>query len=341
MNYSKNFSERKKKLLHWLHERQAEGCLIHDPISLFYYTGIPISSGILYFGSDTQILFVDDRYSGRCRELSDYVVKNNKTEFTKTVFPPLIFDPRLMSVEEYERFSSRINLRSEPSFLRTLRMRKDDEEIDCMRKSCRIAKKAMARITDFLQEGVSERELACRLKIFFLEEGAEGPAFEPIVAFGDHAARPHHTPGDRRRKKGELVLIDAGAVYRNYHSDMTRTFLFPETSDRLRQMYQSVTSIQKEVIEACRPGISLRALREKVNVHFSQNGEADLFLHSLGHGVGLEVHEEPFFREEDVVLEPGMILAIEPGLYQEGLGGIREEDTVLITPGDPEVLTRE
>src|SRR5712691_12243068 len=162
--------------------------------------------------------------------------------------------------------------------------------------------------------------------------GADGLAFQTILAFGEGSAEPHHAPTERRLARGDMVKMDFGCVIDGYHSDMTRTVSFGEPSPRLRDVYELVRSAQQLGVDSARPGMSAGDLDGLVRGVIEEAGYGDHFGHGLGHGVGLEIHEAPWLRYGgNEVLEPGTVVTVEPGIYLEGVGGIRIEDMVALT----------
>lgn len=208
-----------------------------------------------------------------------------------------------------------------------LRSVKDAAEIRVMRLAADITTRSFEEVMDKLTPGVTEREVAWELEKSMREIGADGPGFAIIVAAGEGAAVPHHTTGDRKIGVGEPVIIDMGAEVQGYCSDMTRTVCLGPASSRLKETYRAVKTSLDEAIARATPGNRGRYLCESGS-------------DTVGHGIGLVVHEFPYLKEDDPVLSSGMTLAIEPGIYVPGWGGVRLEDTVLVTEEGPERLTR-
>jgi Xaa-Pro aminopeptidase len=187
-----------------------------------------------------------------------------------------------------------------------------------------------------LKKGITEKEVARRFEIFCLEKGAEGLSFTPIIAFGKNGAMPHYRSQDVVLKEGDAVLIDIGVVLDNYHSDMTRVLFYKKKNRYLSHLYEIVKKAQKNALKLCRPGVKLKELDLAARKVMREEKVEDLFLHSLGHGIGLQTHEFPRIKyngdDRDVVLQSGMVFTVEPGLYVPGKGGVRYEDTIVITP---------
>jgi len=194
-----------------------------------------------------------------------------------------------------------------------------------------------------LKEGISENELAIELEIFWKRRGSKAIAFDPIIAFGSNSSMPHYRVGQRKLNTGEAVLIDIGVNLNHYHSDMTRVVFFGDPDPKIASIYEIVLKAQELALENCRPGTPIAELDASARTYIEQKGYGENFTHSLGHGVGLEIHELPLIRSQspgaDTQLEEGMVVTIEPGIYLPGIGGVRIEDTVAITRDGYENLT--
>ena len=221
-----------------------------------------------------------------------------------------------------------------------LRMIKSTGEIDRIRRSVWTNSQAFEKTIPSIRAGVSEAEIAAELEYQMRRLGAEHAAFETIVAVGPRSALPHARPGDRKAAKDELLLIDMGACLRGYMSDMTRMLFLGRPSPRVTKMYRAVATAQLAAIDAVRPGASTGQVDRKARQVLTSEGFGKAFVHSTGHGLGLEIHEPPRLGKRDQTrLEAGMVITIEPGAYIRGFGGIRIEDTVLVTKTGCEILT--
>lgn len=343
MSLQNSFTHRKNKLKNWLIENKGEGCFIQDPVNLFYYTGLHLSAGILVFTPKKQVLVVDLRYAARCQKEAPYEVEGcfSLSEGLKKISYPqkMIVDGQTMTHFQFKALQTYAKIRSKPGFLMSLRMQKDASELKKIKKSCQIALKGNQMIKRHLKPGVTEQEIALKLEMFFRKEGAEKVSFDPIVAFGPNSANPHYSPGKVKLKKNDIVLIDSGCVYEGYCSDMTRTYLMGKVSPKLQKIHAYVETIQQSAIEMCAPGVALKKVDQAVKSYFKEHQVQELFIHGLGHGVGIEIHEEPRYTSKGKMQE-GMVLTVEPGLYIDGLGGVRIEDTIVLTSKGYEILTR-
>ncbi|HET8522205.1 MAG TPA: aminopeptidase P family protein [Thermomicrobiales bacterium] len=221
-----------------------------------------------------------------------------------------------------------------------LRAVKDADELAVLERAIRLTDAIFVDIVANLKPGMTEREIAWRIEREMRERGAEGPAFETIVASGPHAARPHHTPSDRRIQEGEPIIIDMGARIAGYNADLTRTVWLGQPDARLQEVYNVVYEAQAAGLAGIHAGMTGADADRVVRDIIAARGFGDSFVHSLGHGVGIQIHEAPSASPaNDVPLRQGEILTVEPGVYLPGWGGVRIEDVVLIQNGGCRVLT--
>ncbi len=325
-----------------------DACLLEHPLELFYFTGLRLSAGRLLIDSKDALLLIDGRYFQIAKEKSPYETSLDSPEkflsFCQSHrIQRLGFDGRHTSYDHFLRLKrwqkkGKVPFKLIPStpFLKDARAIKDKEEIQKMHKSATLLWKGFEHICGLLKEGIVEKELAKQFEIFCLERGAEGLSFDPIIAFGPNTAMPHYRSADTRLKKGDVVLIDIGIALDNYHSDMTRVVFYKKENAYLGHLYEIAKRAQQSALQLCRPGVKLKQLDMAARQVMREENVEDLFIHSLGHGIGLEVHEYPKIKfdgeDKDVILEEGMVFTIEPGLYVPGIGGVRYEDTVVITP---------
>ena len=221
-----------------------------------------------------------------------------------------------------------------------LRAVKSPAEVRLIRRAFEITNEAFNEVAAEIAAGQSEREIAWRFHAAMVARGAEGPSFPIIVAAGEHAARPHHEPAERLIAPGEPIVIDMGARYEGYCADLTRTVWVGAPDKRLREIYPVVEGAVEAVLERLMPAVDGKELDTSARDHIDARGHGEAFVHGLGHGVGLRVHESPSASKtsEDRLL-PGHTLTIEPGVYYPEWGGVRIEDVVLVTEGGFEVLT--
>lgn len=249
---------------------------------------------------------------------------------------------RLLEVRRIEQSAPGCLLLATEPWLPELRMRKDETELAAMRRAIEIAENAMSRLLDqgAISPGRTELDVAADLKIATLQEGSHGDAFDPIVAAGPNSALPHATPSDRHLAEGDLVVIDWGAVYEGYRSDITRTFVLGSPSSEIEKIYDAVLAANQAGRLAVRPAMAAQDVDRVTRRPITLAGYGEFFIHRTGHGLGLETHEPPYIVEGNLeLLEAGMTFTVEPGIYVPEMGGVRIEDDVLVTATGSETLT--
>jgi Xaa-Pro aminopeptidase len=249
-----------------------------------------------------------------------------------------------MSCDAYESLKSRLPMRAalEPvkGWIEELRMVKSPAEIGLIRRSVETNSRAFEQAVARIRPGMTEQDLAAELEYRMRRLGAEKPAFETIVAAGVRSALPHAQPTAARLKPRDIVLVDMGAQQDGYSSDMTRMLFLAAPTAKVKRVYRAVLEAQLAAIATVRAGVSTAAVDRVARKVLRGYGLDRAFVHSLGHGLGLEIHEPPRLGKRDkATLQAGMAITIEPGVYLEGFGGIRIEDTVLVTENGCEILT--
>ena len=224
----------------------------------------------------------------------------------------------------------------------SLRAVKSADELAAIRAAARLTDATVAQVPQLARPGVSERAVAWELEKFMREAGAEATAFDIIVASGPHSALPHHHPGERLLQAGDMVIVDLGAQLDGYKSDLTRTFYLGETpDDAFWSLYNTVEQAHGAAIAGIRPGVTGKDVDALARDLITAAGHGDHFGHGTGHGVGLEIHEEPRFSRlaEKTIIPAGAVMTVEPGIYLPGFGGVRIEDLLLVTPDGAEYLS--
>ncbi|MBS3905271.1 MAG: aminopeptidase P family protein [Simkania sp.] len=324
-----------------LQSKGLDSCLLEDPMDLFYLSGLSMSAGSLLLTPQTATLFVDSRYIEMAKQQSAMEVllldKLKRTLIDRKV-TCLAFDSAKTTVEKLQHKKQEyrdIEWVAFPHMLKTLRVIKDATEQDQMRESANLSKKAFQHAIEWLEEGVTELDIAWRYETYCRERGAAAMAFDPTVAFGSNSAFPHHRASKKKLGKEDVILIDVGCKLNAYASDMTRTLLGPHVHADIKKLDEIVKRAHRAALKHCKPGAKIKEIDIAAREEMRTAGMESLFIHSLGHGIGLETHEYPLInanrQDADVVLEEGMVLTIEPGLYLPGHGGVRHEDTVIIT----------
>jgi Xaa-Pro aminopeptidase len=320
--------------------------------NVWYLTGFSGSNAQLLLTADDGLLLTDGRYAEQSRrEVPDLRRGFYSGEFLGAFAQAcsdlgvgrVAFEASGVTFKTHAEMSrtAAVELVPTEDEVEQLRWVKDEEEIGRLEAAQALTDDAFDAVTGKLAEGITEKGVAFELDSAMRRAGADALAFDTIVAFGESAAEPHHSPTDRALGRGDLVKMDFGCVVGGYHSDMTRTVAFGEPPPRLREIYEVVRVAQQAGVDAVRAGVSGgeadRASRDVVR----EAGFGDAFKHSLGHGVGLELHEGPSLRAEgNDVLPAGTVVTVEPGIYVEGLGGVRIEDMVEVGADGARVLPR-
>lgn len=233
-----------------------------------------------------------------------------------------------------------ITLVPTPGLVEELRMIKDESELSIMQEAADLADRAFQYIQGLIKPGMKESDIALELEVFLRTGGADSSCFDTIVASGERSALPHGVASSRIIGSNEFVKLDFGALYNGYCSDITRTVAVGEVSDKHREIYDIVLEAQLHALDHIRPGMTGKEADALARDVIAKYGYGDCFGHSLGHGLGMEVHEQPgLSKRSDTVLKPGMVVTVEPGIYMPGFGGVRIEDDVVITDSGIRILT--
>ena len=335
-----------------LPELKADSLLVSSPANVRYLSGYSGSNGAVLLTPTGTHFFTDPRYAVEARAniaATVHVVKGPlrvkildliKRKNLKNIG----FESAWTNVADYTTLQEGLTLGASlvpvGGIIEELRMRKSVEEIALIRRSVLLNSTAFERALKRIRPGVRELDVAGEIEFQMKKLGAEKPAFDTIVAAGVHSARPHAHPSSYKLAANELLLIDMGANLGGYCSDMTRVVHLGKPSQRIRQMYAAVLEAQLAGIDAVRPGVTAGKVDRAVRTVMKKHKLDKAFVHSTGHGLGLEIHETPRVGRKDLTkLEAGMAITVEPGAYLEGFAGIRIEDTVLVTANGCEVLT--
>jgi Xaa-Pro aminopeptidase len=333
MNYQRRLDRLREKM------SEVNTFYVDDPINLYYLTGLQLSAGKLLITAEEATLLVDGRYIELASQAEGpFEVELAGDKWRDQLKGPVGFDSHLLCYEVAKGLD-----RGFPSLLMELRAIKEPEEIELLRRAGALCSRGYDHAASLLTEGISELEVARQLEIFWLEEGGEKLSFDPIIAFGSNSSRPHHHTSARRLKEGEPVLFDMGVQLESYQSDMTRVRFFGTPDPEMEKIYAIVKEAFEAARDLCRPGVTAGELDGAARDRITDAGYGKQFSHSLGHGVGLDVHELPILRgappQAEKQLEEGMVITIEPGIYLPELGGVRLEDTFVVTADGCESLT--
>lgn len=323
-----------------------------SPASIRYLTGYAGSNGLVLIAPSETHFFTDPRYATDAREniggkvhiakkpLIDEAAKVIKRKHLRRVG----YEPGWMQVDTFDRLKSAVGsgpkLAPVAGFVEGLRAIKSPSEIELIRASVNVNSKAFEKVLRRIKPKVRELEIAAELDYQIRLGGAENTAFETIVASGVRSALPHARPTDRQVEAGEFLLIDMGALRQGYCSDMTRMAFIGQAPKKARLLYDAVLEAQLAAIDVVKAGVPVKKVDGAARDVLKKYGLDKAFVHSTGHGLGLEIHEMPRIAKKDKAkLQAGMTITIEPGAYLEGFGGVRIEDTVLVTDTGCEILT--
>jgi Xaa-Pro aminopeptidase len=329
--------------------------LTHLP-NIFYVCGFSGSNAILLVLGDALHLFTDGRYTIQAHEEAPqsriHIVRTPLTEacggFLRSRLPrkrhSVAFEASSLNVAGWARLkkAAAANIKWKPTseLVERIREVKTNEELDMMRRSAKLASDVIREAPDFVRPGVTELEVAAEIDYRMRRKGASGPSFESIVASGARSALPHARPTEKRLQKNELVVLDLGAILRHYCSDLTRTVFLGHAPARIRRWYKAVQQAQEAAHDALRAGVAAGSVDRAARRLLNRHGLGRYFVHGTGHGLGIEIHEGPRVgRHQKQEIRAGNVVTLEPGIYVEGVGGIRLEDEVAVHERGTEVLT--
>ena len=340
--------ERLGQLVERLPGKELDAILISAPENRQYLSGFTGSAGYLFIAKGKAVLLTDSRYTEQAthqapdfqvvqvRGVWDWLLELLKESGVQR----LGFESQDMTVATYNRLLDalkedkdleKVSLVAASGLAEEQRITKDKGELALLQRAIDASDRAMEAVCPTIREGMTEREVAWRMEMAMREFGADGTSFDTIVAAGPNGAMAHHMPSDKSISKGEPIVIDMGARVDGYCSDITRTVVVGETDDTFRKVYDIVLGAQLTAINTVRPGMSGGECDELSRGVIAEAGYGDNFGHSLGHGVGLAVHENPRVAPKSTdALEPDMVFTVEPGIYITGWGGIRIEDIVVL-----------
>ena len=344
-------AERRAALQDRFSDLRLNGFLVTALPNIRYLSGFAGSNAALLLTAERSLLFTDPRYQTQAPQQSDcevVIARGNLTVEVANLIKRLRlriigFEENRISFQEFQQLKSAltdVRLKPVDAAVETLRMVKSPSEIATIRASVQLNSAALKQSLERFKRTMTEQDLAAEIDYRMRRLGAEGTAFETIVASGERSALPHAHPTDHPIENNQLLLVDVGASVAGYASDMTRTHAIGKLDPKVRRMYKAVLESQLAAIASIRPGVSCAYVDRAARRALRGYGLEKLFVHSTGHGLGLEIHERPRVgRNERIKLEAGMVITVEPGVYQEGLGGIRIEDTVVVTEHGCEILT--
>lgn len=339
------------KLRQALMDLHLDGLLITNEFNRRYMTNFTGTAGVAIVSQNDAVFITDFRYTEQAAtQVKDFRV----VQYTKTMIAEVVNQAKLMGIQTlgfekdsmsygtYELYQQSVKAELVPvsGLIEKIRLIKTEQEINIIKVACEIADNAFTHILGFIEPGKTELEVSNELEFFMRKQGASSSSFDTIVASGWRSALPHGVATSKVIEVGDFVTLDFGALYNGYISDITRTIAVGKPSDQLVAMYQVVLESQLLALEKVGPGMTGVQADAIARDYLIAKGYGEAFGHSTGHGIGLEVHEGPglSFRSE-TVLEPNMVVTIEPGIYIPGVGGVRIEDDVVITKTGNEKIT--
>jgi Xaa-Pro aminopeptidase len=349
------YASRRQNLLKLLKQNELQGLLVFAPVNVRYLTGFSGDSSVLVIGPEICVLVTDGRFTAQlaeeCPDLELDVRKVSETQperigklLVKRKLARVGFESDRVTVDSFgaiEKALSKLELVPAKGLVEQLRVIKDADEIADIRTAIRFAERSFQMIRHSLQKNMTELDVRDELEAAMRKLGGAGPGFETIVGSGPNSALPHAHPGDRQLLHDQHVLIDWGvATHLGYRSDLTRVLFTSKISPKLQNIYSIVRDAHQQAIAAIRPGITCAEVDAVARRIITEKGFGAKFNHSLGHSFGLEIHEGVRLSpNSQQVLQPGMVVTVEPGIYLQGFGGVRIEDDVLVTRDGYEVLS--
>jgi Xaa-Pro aminopeptidase len=334
-------NKRLQNLRNLMKEKDIEAFVIYKFVNVTYITGFTGDDSVALVTHDKAIFITDGRYTEQAqKEVKDFEVIEHKTgikevlkEYIKTLGIKKLAFEESISYGQYRELKEflEIELIPQANLVETLRMVKDEEEIENIKKAQNITDKAFEYLLNFIKVGMTEKEVALELEYFMKKQGAEDLSFDTIVASGKRSSLPHGKASEKVIEKGDFVTIDFGCKVNGYCSDMTRTIVMGKANEKQKEIYNIVLEAQQKAIANLKAGLTSKEADLLARSVIEEKGYGKYFSHSLGHGVGLEVHEAPSlsFKKEEILKE-GAIVTVEPGIYIPYFGGVRIEDMVLL-----------
>lgn len=340
-----------EKLRKALTEQNVDALLITSPYNRRYMTNFTGTAGVVIVSQNDAVFITDFRYTEQAKEqVKHFRIIEQKSSIYETVanqvqamgIQSLGFEKESLLYSEYELYKKQLKVDFVPlsGLIEKIRLIKTDEEIKIIKVACEIADSAFTHILNFIKPGITELDVSNELEFFMRKQGATGTSFDTIVASGVRSALPHGVATNKVIEKGDFVTLDFGAIYNGYVSDITRTIAVGKPNEKLNDIYHIVLEAQLLALEKVGPGMTGLEADRVARDYITKKGYGPAFGHSTGHGIGLEVHEGPTLSyRSNTVLEPNMVVTIEPGIYLPQLGGVRIEDDIVITEKGNEKLT--
>ncbi|HHW60526.1 MAG TPA: aminopeptidase P family protein [Syntrophomonadaceae bacterium] len=333
-----------------MNKKRIDAFLVTKAENIFYLSGFTGGTDAqLFITLEKQYILTDARYYEQVAlECPDWQLVEKKgagwdaLKDLCTGIHGLGFEAHVLTVDRFQHMQKEIPVQLIPHshLIESLRIIKDEEELNRLRQAAAIGDRVFLQILSELKIGMSERHIANRISFLLREYGCSKESFDIIAVSGPNAALPHGQPSDRTLQSGDMLTLDMGGIYKGYAGDMTRTVSIDQASQRFRDLYMRLLEAQQIGLRSVCAGVCGQDVDAAVRKHLSQWNLDVYFVHSLGHGVGLEVHEEPRLSPySELLLQPDMVVTVEPGIYIPAWGGIRIEDTVIVKSDGCEIMT--
>lgn len=344
------FAKRREKLSDLLKSEEMDAAILVPGSNMFYYTGLKLKQSerltLAIITKDGDLTFVVPQVElSKAEEISEAKVfwytdeqgPSKALEKTRQSIGTL----QLIGVEYTKMRVMEMNASEALGAARTadvsdvinrMRIYKDENEVAQMQKAVKILEDSLEATLPYIKPGVTEREMAAQLEYEMRKRGSEGTPFETIVASGPRGATPHGRAAEKEIREGELIVMDFGSLFGGYVGDICRTVAVGEISDELNEIYHIVKEAQQKAVDIIKPGVTAHEVDETARQHIKSKGYGEYFTHRTGHGLGLDAHEDPYMMQNnDLVLQPGMVFSVEPGIYLPEKGGVRIEDNIVVT----------
>ncbi|OEH94478.1 M24 family metallopeptidase [Bacillus solimangrovi] len=329
-----------------------DGLLITSEKNRRYMTGFTGSAGVVLISADRAAFITDFRYMEQAdKQVKGFEIVQHKGTIQDEVakvakdmgIEKLGFEQEHLTFAQFRTYEENISSDLVPisGAVEKLRLIKSEDEVAIIQDAVNIADAAFEHILTFIRPGLTELEVSNELEFFMRKQGATSSSFDIIVASGHRSALPHGVASDKKIESGELVTLDFGALYKGYVSDITRTIAVGEVEPKLKEIYDVVLQAQLRGVNHTKAGMTGIEADALTRDYIKEKGYGQYFGHSTGHGIGLDVHEAPSLSfKSNTVLEPGMVVTVEPGIYISGLGGVRIEDDIVITDSGNKILSK-
>ncbi len=356
-----NLVSRRARTTEMMKQKGIKALILSPSMNMLYITGFSTFPGerllVSVLDEDGEMIFIVPRmyeHEVRERALFDRIISWDDSQDPKDILDSLCsekgYEGSTLAIEDTMWFNAFEKIHGafrNARYLKAsgivgeLRKYKNEDEAVKMKRASELAEKALTNVIPLIKAGMKENEVKDILEAELKKQGMDGVSFDTIIGSGSNSALPHYTAGDKKLMEGDSIVIDFGGMYQGYCSDMTRTVMLGKATAEYRDVYETVKAAQIKAVETVKPGMKASEIDAAARSHIAEKGYGEYFIHRTGHGIGMEVHEEPYISDiSDTVLQPGMVFSIEPGIYLPGKYGVRIEDLIMVTEDGAEVLNK-